>query len=495
MIKNILVGTILVLVMMASAGATVVRVDPESQTVAAGDVFHVNVIVEDVTNIKADQAVLNFDPGVMNVTGVTEGNFLKKTGGNTIGLGTWDNTAGTATFGYSLTGTWIPVGGSGTLATIEFETCPDALAGAYDLNLTNVVLIDANNDEIPTEIFNGMVIIMDKTPPTVEIISPANDTWFDSEDVVVTFHPWDNYDQELNFSISVDGMEVVNGTAANCSEKQVSLGMLPECDHVIRVNVTDDVGLEGSDNITIHVDLTPPTVEIISPANDTWFDSEDVVVTFHPRDNKAGVLDYWVYVDDVEYVSGTAANCSYEVVNLGTLSECDHVIKVVVNDYAGKTGSDNITIHVDLTPPTVAIISPVSRTYASTCVRLNFTAEDPGVCPSGIDRIWYSLDGGANVTITGNITIGGLGAGSHDIVVYVNDTVGKEGSDAISFTLRPGDITGDGIVDIWDLVDLADAYLSHPGDTNWNQCADLNCDGTIDIWDLVILADNYLNKY
>ena len=58
-----------------------------------------------------------------------------------------------------------------------------------------------------------------------------------------------------------------------------------------------------------------------------------------------------------------------------------------------------------------------------------------------------------------------------------------------------GDITGDDEVNLWDLVDLADAYLSHPGDTNWNQCADLNCDGTVEIRDLVILADNYLEEY
>ena len=161
MIKNILVGTILVLVMMASAGATEVKVDPAVQTVAAGDAFCVNVIVEDVANMRADQAVLNFDPGVMQVTGVNKGDFLK-TGGSTIGLGTWDNTAGTATFGYSLTGTWTPVGGSGTLATIEFETYPDALAGIYDLSLKDVVLINASNGEILTGVFNGAVMILNE---------------------------------------------------------------------------------------------------------------------------------------------------------------------------------------------------------------------------------------------------------------------------------------------------------------------------------------------
>jgi len=161
MVKNILIGTVLVLVMMASAGATEVEVDPASQIVAAGTAFHVEVIVEDVANMRADQAVLNFDPDVMQVTGVVEGDFLK-TGGNTIGLGMWDNTAGTATFGYSLYGSWTAVSGGGTLATIEFETYPDAPPGTYDLNLTDVELVNASNDTIPTGVFNGTVTI---TPP------------------------------------------------------------------------------------------------------------------------------------------------------------------------------------------------------------------------------------------------------------------------------------------------------------------------------------------
>ena len=163
MIKNILIGTILVLVMMASAGAnggTVVKVDPASQTIAAGDAFHVEVIVENVTNMKACGAILNFDPGVMQVTGIIEGDFLK-TGGGTIGFGMWDNTTGTADFSYALTfpgGT--PVTGSGTLATIEFEACTPA--DTCDLSLTDVELIDASDEEMPTDVSNGAVTI---TPP------------------------------------------------------------------------------------------------------------------------------------------------------------------------------------------------------------------------------------------------------------------------------------------------------------------------------------------
>jgi hypothetical protein len=160
MIKNILVGTVLVLLVMASAGATEVKVDLASQTVAAGDAFHVNITVEDVANMRADQAVLNFNPGVMYVTDVIEGDFLK-TGGNTLDASGWDNTAGTATLSYALTGTWTPVGGGGTLATIEFETYPDAPGGTHDLSLTDVVLIDANDppEEILTGVTSGTITI------------------------------------------------------------------------------------------------------------------------------------------------------------------------------------------------------------------------------------------------------------------------------------------------------------------------------------------------
>ena len=494
MIKNTLIGTVLVLMMAASAGATEVRVDPASQLVAAGDPFHVNVTVEDVEGMKGYAATLNFNPGAMQVKGIIQGDILMA-GGTPMPIFSWDNVTGTATFASTLGffDPWTTVSGSGILATIEFST--NNTEGTYDLILTGVELRDANNTLMPTDVVDGTVI-KDNTPPTVEITSPADDHWFDSENVVITFHPWDNTDELLNYSIYVDDEEVDNGTAANCSNKEVDLGELPECDHVIRVNVTDDSGLNGSASITVHVDRTPPTVEIISPENCTWFDSEPVNITFHPWDNKDELLNYSIYIDGVLNKTGVAQNCSNKEVSLGILTECDHVINVTVEDNAGKTNSTEITIYVDLTPPTVEIISPESGNYSSTCVGLNFTAEDPGVCPSGIDWIGYSLDGGDNVTITGNATIGGLGAGSHNIVVYVNDTVGKEGnSSTVSFTLRPGDIDDNCHVYLSDLMELADAFNSHTGDPNWNQCADMDCNGHIYLSDLMILADNFNVHY
>lgn len=55
----------------------------------------------------------------------------------------------------------------------------------------------------------------------------------------------------------------------------------------------------------------------------------------------------------------------------------------------------------------------------------------------------------------------------------------------------PGDINADGKVSLADLVILANAYGSSPGQINWNPKADLSFNGNVDLLDLVILADHY----
>jgi len=59
----------------------------------------------------------------------------------------------------------------------------------------------------------------------------------------------------------------------------------------------------------------------------------------------------------------------------------------------------------------------------------------------------------------------------------------------------PGDINGDGKVSLSDLVLLANAYGSKPGDTKWNPNADINEDGKVSLSDLVLLAIHYGQHY
>jgi N-acetylneuraminic acid mutarotase len=71
-------------------------------------------------------------------------------------------------------------------------------------------------------------------------------------------------------------------------------------------------------------------------------------------------------------------------------------------------------------PPVLEVLSPKSNaTYTSKDVELVLSVNRP--------TTWmgYSLDGLANVTVTGDSELTGLSEGAHNILVYVNDTFGN----------------------------------------------------------------------
>lgn len=56
---------------------------------------------------------------------------------------------------------------------------------------------------------------------------------------------------------------------------------------------------------------------------------------------------------------------------------------------------------------------------------------------------------------------------------------------------RKGDVNGDGVVNIYDVVIVTGVYGSHPGDPNWDPVCDLNGDGVVDIYDVVMVTSEY----
>lgn len=71
------------------------------------------------------------------------------------------------------------------------------------------------------------------------------------------------------------------------------------------------------------------------------------------------------------------------------------------------------------------------------------------------------------------------------------DTADNFYIDDIVKLVIPGDINGDGSVDIFDLVIVTGVYGTSPGDDDWNPDADINGDDIVDIFDLVIVASHY----
>jgi peptide/nickel transport system substrate-binding protein len=178
-------------------------------------------------------------------------------------------------------------------------------------------------------------------------------------------------------------------------------------------------------------EIMPPTIVVLSPINETY-DTRNVSLIFTV--NKA---TSWI-----GYSLDGAANVTITGnTTLTSLSYGSHRIVVYANDTYGNMGISNTVYFVIVStpmPPVVIILSPANTTYTSTSVDLRLSISE------ATTWIRYSLDGGANVTITGtSATLTGLSLGTHRIKVYANDTTGLIGSSStVYFTIKEAPAPG-----------------------------------------------------
>lgn len=115
------------------------------------------------------------------------------------------------------------------------------------------------------------------------------------------------------------------------------------------------------------------------------------------------------------------------------------VYQVEVSGYNVPFGPQDFSMvalgKIDSDEPLVTIESPVDGVYADDEIPLAFTASDE----TGIDSCWYTIDASSPISLPGclNTTMTDLARGNHTVIVYANDTSGKNGSDQRSFYSYP----------------------------------------------------------
>jgi N-acetylneuraminic acid mutarotase len=164
----------------------------------------------------------------------------------------------------------------------------------------------------------------------------------------------------------------------------------------------------------------PPLIQVTSPGNQTYAK----VTLSYSVDRDTAWVGYSLDGKRNVTVSGTT--------ELFNLTQGKHSIILYGNDSAGNMGASNeVFFSVNSLPPDIIMVMPLNQSYGATDIQLIFTLDENAT------KLAYSLDGAANVTILGNVTLPALSNGSHRITVYATDAYGVEGSKTVYFMIAP----------------------------------------------------------
>ncbi len=146
----------------ASGDRPQIVLNPVQQIVRQGDVFSVEIAVEQMNQLSGYQFELRFDPAILKARNVTEGVFFKRDSADTFWKEpTLDNQKGHISIAAARM-TKGGVSGTGTLATVTFEAVK---AGETPLTLENLILSNPTGGTLDVSVSGASVIVQESQAP------------------------------------------------------------------------------------------------------------------------------------------------------------------------------------------------------------------------------------------------------------------------------------------------------------------------------------------
>jgi len=258
------------------------------------------------------------------------------------------------------------------------------------------------------------------------------------------------------------------------------------------------VNMNVTHTATAHYTKNPPQAAFTYLPADTYV---NMTITFDASASTAGRPNDTIVKYEWDFGDGTpkVSNTSFTTTHVFTRVDNYNVTLNVTNSEGlWSTTSKSLSILPPIGPTADFLWYPATPKANQTVV-FDATMSKPGYNGTHqLPIVNYTWDFG-----DGNITSGNYPTIAHMYTTYgdyalklnVTDTNGYKGYVTKTIRVREsaltGDINGDGTVDIYDAIMLANSFNSKPGDPSWNPNADINSDGEVDIYDAIMLAANY----
>lgn len=272
----------------------------------------------------------------------------------------------------------------------------------------------------------------DTLAPRLSFDDPANGTIFNTTTFNVTITIDEAYLSQA--VLYLNGSTVNTYTTEGTYTETVTVSQ--DGVYNLTLYAVDNAGNENRVTIFVTVDTTAPTVTITSPSGGSYINSTTVTIYWSGSDSLSGIDHYNIYVDGSIYAQNIpAGTTSYDL----TLNEGTHTIRVVAYDKAGNSNYDEISITIDVTAPSLSILSPAND---STITSSTVTVEWSGSDNFGIDHYEVKLDSGSwiDVGLSTNHTFSDLSSGSHTVYVRAVDLAGNINVSCVVFTISLGSV-------------------------------------------------------
>ena len=427
--------------------------------------FTININVLDVTNLYSWEFKLYYDSSILNGTSVTEGPFLNTSGPTNFVIiefrDAFNGTHGLVWVNCTLSAP-PPVSGNGTLATISFHV--EAL-GESVLDLIDTALSDPWGGSIPHYADDGYFNNVLKAylyvdPPSIidpTLLPPA---YFNVTIKVANVTDLYDYQFKLGYDTGV----------LNC----IGVIIVP---FENETNFTTQFNVDNGDGFAwVNVTYYPPAEPLTTTGPVTlamvFFQvaamGNTVLDLYNTRlsDPLDGEILHDVFDGFVSIVEHDVAVIAVVPSKNVTYAGREVYINVTVANQGDVLESFNVSAYYD---DTLIDTLSVTDLLPNANTTLTFTWDTTGTTPchnytikAEASVVPYELDTADNLYIYGNVKITML-----------------------------GDINGDGIISISDLVIAAFAFGSQLGDSNWNPDVDFNGDGKITITDLVVIGIHF----
>ena len=352
--------------------------------------FNATIGIYNAVDLDSGQFDLSFDPGVVNVTAVYDGNMS----GTTVPIDSWEFLdANTIRVLLNLPGV-DDVSGSGQIATISFEITGAVKDGSV-LDISDGLLVDTGSDEISTLWFDGDTTI--GMPVTVNAPKFVSSDMFDATIDIADVTNLDSGQFDLSFNASVVNVTGVDSGSIDGTEVPIDVWCSVNDAGIARVlfNLPGVTGVNGSGSLaTIHFEATGTAGDtsaldlsggllVDSMADEmpaTWTGDDvaiGVPVTVNAPESISGTFDATIDIADVTNldsgqfdlwfdssvvnvtgvssgsIDGTAIPVSNWTIMHGTDNwDCDKLVRVIFDmpEVTGVSGSGSLaTIHFEVT--------------------------------------------------------------------------------------------------------------------------------------------------